>query len=126
MTDPPTPRAPDAAILAPIVARLAAELEAAAETAAALDAALAPGSADAKAGTHRKAAALQELDRLRQLCADLACFQRRLATALDAGAPLSGPALAEGLQLRQVADRLAGRAAAAEHGAQETGQVEIF
>lgn len=123
MTDPPAARAPDAATLAPIVARLAAELEAAAETAAALDAALAPGS-DARAGTRGTAAALQELDRLRQLCADLACFQRRLATALDAGTPLSGPALAEGLQLRQVADRLSGRAAV--DGGHAPGQVEIF
>lgn len=124
MTDAPAARAPDAATLAPIIARLAAELEAAADTAAALDAALAPGS-DARAAARGTAAALQELDRLRQLCADLACFQRRLATALDAGTPLSGPALAEGLQLREVADRLSGRTAAG-GGAHAPGQVEIF
>ncbi|WP_371039006.1 hypothetical protein [Rhodosalinus sp. FB01] len=121
MTDPAAAKA-DTEVLAQLHLRLAAELERLATLAASIDGAFAPRTARSAL----RSESLQDLDRLRQHCADIAVFQTRLAAALPKGAPLAAETLADGLQLRDVADRLTGRATGARRTTQTPGEVDLF
>ncbi|HEX4767015.1 MAG TPA: hypothetical protein VH414_12145 [Lichenihabitans sp.] len=102
--------AADATTLPVLLGRVATELGARARDVNDLQVKLGPVLAELASESHHLSADIQRLDLLAQSLASLSAFVQGLGASCGAGAPVDPAPLAEALPLRDLAERLCGRA----------------